>query len=101
MSRSTLSCLVIAPGDTLPYRPRDWEDTLVVVAAGKLLLIASSGRRERFARGAWLVLGDLACAGLACAGQAPVALLRIPRADGRNASPRRATRTLTRRRSAL
>jgi quercetin dioxygenase-like cupin family protein len=42
----------LAPGQRVAYHSSDWDDSLVLVAAGELALVRTSGRRERFAPGA-------------------------------------------------
>jgi hypothetical protein len=71
--------VAIAPGRLRPYDSAEWEDSLALVTAGELVVIASSGRLERFAPGASLVLSGLSIRGLACGGAGPVSIVRVSR----------------------
>lgn len=49
-----LMTVVLRAGETLEYRPEDWQDALVVVEQGVLEVECSSGIRARFESGAVL-----------------------------------------------
>jgi quercetin dioxygenase-like cupin family protein len=71
--------VAIAPGELLSYNSAEWEESLVLVTAGELVLIAATGRRERFEPGASLVLSGLSIRAVACGGAGPVAIVRVSR----------------------
>ncbi len=51
--------VALEPGSTLPYVAADWQDALVVVEHGSVVLDASGGARVRLEEGAVLCLAGL------------------------------------------
>ncbi|WP_214407341.1 hypothetical protein [Pseudonocardia lacus] len=71
--------VTLGPGDTRPYRAEEWDDALVVVERGEVLLECADGGARRFAEGAVLWLAGLGLLALRNEGREPAVLVAVSR----------------------
>jgi quercetin dioxygenase-like cupin family protein len=74
-----LRVVALAPGQSRPYHPADWRDSIVVVEGGEIELEALCGLRLRFSPGAVIYLVGLPLRGFRCSGSKPALLVAVSR----------------------
>jgi hypothetical protein len=77
----TARMVTIPPGEALAYRPRDWDDALVLVEHGMIDLEPARGGSRRFHRGAMLCLAGIRLRAVRNPGPAAAVLMAITRRE--------------------
>jgi hypothetical protein len=78
-SKFDIRTVTLAPGETLPYDEAAWDDALVRVEQGELVLQMRCGRSCYFQRGDTLWLTGLPLASLRNRGEEPTVLVAAAR----------------------